>query len=137
MKSSPRLDGLIDRGTPVLLAGASLWLWLNTPPVYGSAWTLVSCVVIVKLIEWRRATFNQNHALYRFYDDANRLLYVGITSAPRLRFDQHRAAKPWWEDIVVREVTWYPTRELLAAAEKSAIRRERPLYNVVHNGSRR
>lgn len=135
-KHSSRLDGLIDRGTPVLLAGASLWLWLDAPPVYGSAWTLVSCIATVKLIEWRRATFNQNHALYRFYDDHNRLLYVGITSDPRLRFEQHRAAKPWWPDIVVREVTWYPTRELLAAAERDAIQRERPRYNIQHAGRR-
>lgn len=132
MKGAERIDALIDRGAPLVLSAASLWLWLDTPPIYGAAWTLIAFVVTVKLIEFRRVKFVQNHALYRFFDDSNRLLYVGITSIPKLRFEQHRAAKPWWPDIAVREITWYPTRELLAAAEKSAIQRERPLYNIVH-----
>ena len=34
-------------------------------------------------------------ALYRFFDTAGALLYVGITDAVKRRFAEHSAQKPW------------------------------------------
>lgn len=129
-----RLDPLLDRGLPVLLCAVTLWAWLaHLPLVYAVAVTVACYVAAGKLVAARRAKFTTRHALYRFYDLTGRLLYIGITSSPRLRFEQHKALKPWWADVAVREVTFYPTRELLESAEIKAIRRERPLYNIIHN----
>ena len=39
------------------------------------------------------------HAVYRFYDDQDQLLYVGITHHPSVRWSQHRRDKVWWADV--------------------------------------
>lgn len=71
-------------------------------------------------------------ALYRFYDTADQLLYVGITSAPSSRWAHHRhfAEGTWWSSAVRKRVRWYATRAEAARAETDAIRREAPLWNV-------
>jgi len=35
------------------------------------------------------------HALYRFYDDRENLLYVGITDDPWRRWREHVLTQPW------------------------------------------
>lgn len=74
-------------------------------------------------------------ALYRFYDEDDRLLYVGITSDTRGRFKQHASSKPWWSQVTTRELEWYPTREDAAVAEVVAIRAEHPMFNHQHSPS--
>lgn len=69
-------------------------------------------------------------ALYRFFDQKDQLLYVGITRDPPGRWAQHAADKAWWPSVSVREVEWWPTRPAAEAAEKAAITAERPLHNV-------
>lgn len=111
-----------------------------TPGVYALlsvAWCAVSCWAVIKLGEQYLRPGVTNHHLYRFYDRNNRLLYVGITSDTRVRFRQHAESKKWWPDVAVREITHYPTRPDLAAAEIVAIKRERPLYNIAHSTRRR
>ena len=73
------------------------------------------------------------HALYRFYDEAGVLLYVGITADPGTRFKQHRGDKEWWTQVVNIRIEKLPTRAAVLAAERKAIREERPLWNVAHN----
>lgn len=73
------------------------------------------------------------HALYRFYDAAGALLYVGITLDPVARWRQHRDDKPWWTDVAHITVDTYPDRATVLDAERAAITRERPLHNVQHN----
>jgi predicted GIY-YIG superfamily endonuclease len=73
-------------------------------------------------------------ALYRFFNAAGRLLYVGITDHLKRRFEEHAAEKPWWPEVTRKTVQWYPTRTLAAEAELAAIRAERPLCNI--QGSR-
>lgn len=77
------------------------------------------------------------HALYRFRDAAGRLLYVGITADPGTRWKAHAAGKPWWADVARVDVEPQPTREAALAAEKRAIRAERPVHNVIHNRPKR
>lgn len=97
----------------------------------------VSNMLVARMADKHCAPGNTNHNLYRFYDVGGKLLYVGITSNPRLRFAQHRKLKPWWNDIATREIVHYRSRAELAAAEVKAIKKERPLYNIAHAGARR
>ncbi len=69
-------------------------------------------------------------AVYRFFNAADELLYVGITGDPRARWAQHAAEKAWWPDVVRHTVEWLPSREEALAAKAAAITAEAPLHNV-------
>jgi predicted GIY-YIG superfamily endonuclease len=69
-------------------------------------------------------------AVYRFYDAADRLLYVGMTENPAVRFTSHESLKPWWPDVARQTINWYDTREEADAVETEAIRTERAVHNV-------
>ncbi|MFC5802775.1 GIY-YIG nuclease family protein [Streptomyces formicae] len=72
-------------------------------------------------------------ALYRFYDDAGELLYVGISGDPELRQAQHSKDKSWWPEVMDASIEWFNNRDVALDREASAIRREKPKYNVQHN----
>jgi len=74
-----------------------------------------------------------SQALYRFFDAGGRLLYIGISLNPGVRWKQHRADKPWWTEVATVTVEAHPDRTAVQAAEREAIRAERPRYNVAHN----
>lgn len=74
------------------------------------------------------------HVLYRFYDAAHQLLYVGITCNPPVRFIMHRHSKDWWSEVARIDIENFNSRDELKNAEQSAIRIERPRYNIQHNG---
>lgn len=79
-------------------------------------------------------TYSDNiTTLYRFYDRAGQLLYIGITATPPKRFAKHQAEKEWWHAIVNVKLEHFPTRQEALDAERAAIVAERPLYNVQHN----
>lgn len=69
-------------------------------------------------------------ALYRLFDAADQLLYVGISTQPETRWTQHAADKPWWPLVQHRKVEWHPDREAAETAERAAISTEEPLYNT-------
>lgn len=73
------------------------------------------------------------HALYRFYDRSDVLLYVGITVDIPARVKKHRAEKPWWTEVSNISIENFGSRHEVLAAERTAIRTERPLYNIDHN----
>lgn len=85
----------------------------------------------------RRADGGQETALYRWWDAADTLLYVGITNHIGRRTNQHGDEKPWMRDAVRSTVQWYPSREDAAKAEIIAINTEGPLHNEQHNTRRR
>lgn len=72
-------------------------------------------------------------ALYRLYDTADRLLYVGITNDPKERMKAHAGDKDWWPSVCTRDFEWFASREEAAAAEVIAIREEQPAHNRTHN----
>lgn len=76
------------------------------------------------------------HTLYRFYDRAGELLYVGITNNPPRRFGDHRQGKDWWAQVGSIDMEHHSSRDELRAAERHAIAREAPLYNVQWNEAR-
>lgn len=64
---------------------------------------------------------------YRALDDG-RLIYVG-TSGSAHRDWGHENGSPWWSFCGPPETEWYPTKSAALAAEREAIRNERPLFN--------
>jgi len=70
------------------------------------------------------------YILYRFFDPAGRLLYIGLTSDPGHRIKQHKRQKSWWLHVARMEVEHCASRGELVEAERLAIKQERPLYNV-------
>lgn len=68
-------------------------------------------------------------ALYRFYDTAGGLLYVGITWNLKQRWRQHQRDKFWWPDVDRRAVHWYDNRAEAVAAEARVVEDEHPLYD--------
>lgn len=78
-----------------------------------------------------------NHILYRLFDEAGALLYIGITSDPVARIASHRADKWWWEEVADKRFEYMGSRAELEAAERLAIIRERPMYNITYQADRR
>lgn len=70
-------------------------------------------------------------ALYRVYDEAGTLLYIGISHQPDVRFEQHAKLKEWWPRVARREVQWFDDRPTAAKAEESAVRTEDPEFNSI------
>lgn len=70
--------------------------------------------------------------LYRLYDDAGDLLYVGIAGNPGRRFEQHAKDKPWWSEVASIDLEHHPDRTAAMEAERAAIQAEHPPHNIVH-----
>ena len=74
-------------------------------------------------------------ALYRFFDENDRLLYVGITTNDDARFQQHKSTATWWPNKRWVTVEWFPDRATAEDAERLAIRNEGAAHNVNGYGS--
>lgn len=72
----------------------------------------------------------QQHVLYRFFNAADELLYVGITNNPGRRFDQHGDTKPWWTEVANIRMEVHPDRAAVLEAERHAVATEHPKHNV-------
>lgn len=68
-------------------------------------------------------------AVYRLFDDAGQLLYVGMGRNPMARWATH-AEQEWWAKISRFTVEWHTSRQDARVAEWQAIRSERPMHNV-------
>ncbi len=71
-------------------------------------------------------------AVYRHYDADDVLLYVGMSSDPAKRFQQHKSVSQWAGDVVRTEIDWYETRNEAFTAEGQNIR----ALNPAHNGNK-
>jgi prevent-host-death family protein len=72
---------------------------------------------------------SERTALYRLYNAEDRLIYVGVTKDLKARFRQHRADKPWWSEVAMKDVEWHVDSESALAEERKLIRDELPRYN--------
>jgi hypothetical protein len=68
-------------------------------------------------------------AVYRFYDAADGLLYLGITHDVDGRWGTHERTQPWWLDVARRELTWCGTRAEAEKIESTATAMEKPRYD--------
>lgn len=73
------------------------------------------------------------YALYRYFDDADRLLYIGISGDLAVRDTTHISRSRWMQlaarSAVERRATLAEVRE----AERNAVESEHPLFNVQYN----
>lgn len=76
-------------------------------------------------------------AVYRYYDDQDILLYIGIAANMRKRQRTHIDDSAWMEFAARSTISRYPTRGEALKAEEIAIQAERPLFNVYHNNTLR
>jgi len=67
------------------------------------------------------------------YNIDDSLLYVGISNNFVDRFQKHKADKPWWMEISTVTMEHFNSRKKAEAAELSAIKKEKPKYNIKHN----
>lgn len=67
--------------------------------------------------------------LYRMYDQADELLYVGITTNIERRIDKHRR-RSFWDSVDRIELEHFATRLDATDAETLAIATERPVFNL-------
>lgn len=70
--------------------------------------------------------------LYRHYDKAGKLLYVGISLSAAQRLEQHMRAAGWAGEIAQVTIERFSNRQLALDAERAAICAEQPCWNVVH-----
>lgn len=71
-------------------------------------------------------------ALYRHFDAAGVLLYVGISDAPVDRGKDHARYSDWVQYAARIEAEWLDSRQAAEREERKAIRTERPIFNVAH-----
>lgn len=70
------------------------------------------------------------HYVYRCYDEADRLIYVGCTVTPPLRMQSHKMTSWWWPQVSYVRNLVFSDRDTALAKERQAIQREMPLCNV-------
>lgn len=69
-------------------------------------------------------------AVYELLNDAEALLYVGITHNPKMRFAAHAEDKRWWWEVATWTIEWYETRAIALKVEAATIYRKYPAYNI-------
>lgn len=68
--------------------------------------------------------------LYRCYDHAGKLLYVGMSGNSLDRWMSHKRKSPWSDDVALMTVDHYPTKEAAIDAEAEVILTEKPPLNL-------
>lgn len=68
--------------------------------------------------------------LYRYRDACGCLLYVGITDDPKGRDMAHRSTSPWHGLAADRSTEQFETRDDAEEAERLAVLREQPAFNI-------
>lgn len=69
-------------------------------------------------------------AVYRMFNAAGDLLYIGQSINPAQRLCLHRTVSSWLTEVASMSLEWHPTREAAKAAEAAAIFAEVPAYNI-------
>lgn len=68
-------------------------------------------------------------AVYRHYDAAGALLYVGCSLNPLVRSGAHRAQAPWIDRVSWIRIDWLDSKEAALAEEERLIRDLNPPHN--------
>ena len=73
--------------------------------------------------------------LYRHFDIADRLLYIGISGRLPVRETEHESGSRWWELIARSAAEPFETRLAVVTAERIAIQTEHPVFNRQYNNT--
>lgn len=70
--------------------------------------------------------------VYRLFDAAGELLYVGASRTPLRRLRAHQSGQAWWPevDLTKLQLERFPSQEEAFIAELQAIRSEHPKFNI-------
>ncbi len=71
--------------------------------------------------------------VYRMFNAAGDLLYIGCTTRFIRRMTDHEHNRPWWSEVASITVEHFESGYQAAKAEAVAIRSEAPRHNVQHN----
>lgn len=68
--------------------------------------------------------------MYKVFNRAGNLLYVGITCCPKSRMKDHKSNSIWWEDKY--QMTWesFESRQEAEKAEDFSIKNDNPVFNI-------
>lgn len=83
----------------------------------------------VYLMEPLPSSAGSEHCLYRHFDGAGILLYVGVTFRIAKRVQEHAKAALWWSEVATITIERFPSKEAASQAEARAVRTERPKHN--------
>jgi hypothetical protein len=72
--------------------------------------------------------------VYRCFNAVRLLIYIGSTEKYLRRIRRHESRTPWWPEVADIQVERCPTLFQARAAERLAIKAEKPLHNKIHNG---
>jgi|SRR5262245_7516044 len=72
------------------------------------------------------------YILYRHFDAEGTLLYVGASCDPFKRAREHMNESNWFHEVATITLERFLTAELLNEAEKLAIQREGPIFNIAY-----
>lgn len=75
---------------------------------------------------------NKPTALYRLFDGADQLLYVGITHDLEQRWEYHSYMQAWWHLVQRQSIEWFPNRPAAVEAERAAVATESPRFDATH-----
>lgn len=78
----------------------------------------------------REETASDRTALYRVYDSAGALLYIGISFKPLIRLADHRRTKHWFGDAAKVTFEYFANRAEAEMAEIQAVTTENPQHNI-------
>ncbi|WP_413808168.1 GIY-YIG nuclease family protein [Streptomyces sp. OE57] len=68
--------------------------------------------------------------MYRLYNSAGELLYIGISKDPLHRWAQGHRHTSWWREVASFTWDWYPTRQAARKVEQAALAADAALCNI-------
>ncbi|MBB4931872.1 putative GIY-YIG superfamily endonuclease [Lipingzhangella halophila] len=71
--------------------------------------------------------------LYRYYDEHDVLLYVGVSANLMARQTNHEADSTWMDFAARSTIERFTARADAESAERTAIEEHQPLFNIEHN----
>jgi predicted GIY-YIG superfamily endonuclease len=85
------------------------------------------------------------HCIYRVFNTAGDLLYIGCSRTPCARLSVHGSSQSWAAEMARIEIVWFENEPEAKRAEAEAVRTESPRHNrlvadptrIGYKGSRR
>lgn len=73
---------------------------------------------------------SERTAVYKAYDEAGTLIYVGIARNWGHRWSQHSQRSEFFGLVAALKIEWFPSREMACARERQLIVEQQPTFNL-------